>query len=107
MSRDLPESDCKLFRELRELALERLCKRALDGLQPRIEDRSRTYYDRYVDTFHFLKDRDREVARAFDDPKRSQMIHQLAAMQELDLLTSEELSRFSARTREKVEALAL
>jgi hypothetical protein len=107
MSIDLPESDWKLFRELRELALERLCKRALDGLQPRIEDRSRTYYDRYLDIFQFLKERDREVARAFDDPKRSQMIHQLAAMQDLGLLESEELSRFSTRTREKLQALAV
>lgn len=106
MPREVPESDWKLFRELRELALERLCKRALDGLTPRIEDSSKTYYERYIDVFQFLKERDREVARAFDDPKRSQMIHQLAAIQALRLLNPEEFSRFSPRTRETVEALA-
>ncbi|HEX9581518.1 MAG TPA: hypothetical protein VF970_10475 [Gemmatimonadales bacterium] len=106
MSRDLPESDRKLFRELREVALERLCKRVLDEVQPRLADSSRTYYERYIDIFRLLKERDRDVARGFDDPRRSHMIQQLAAIHRLGLLEPEELARFTPRTRDTVEGLA-
>jgi hypothetical protein len=106
MSQDLPESDWKLFRELRELALERFCKRVLDELPPRTQDSSRTYHERYVDVFRLLKERDRELAHAFDDPRRSRMIQQLVAMQALGLLEADELARFTPPTRESVEALA-
>jgi len=69
MARDVPESDWKGFRELRELALERFCKRVFAELEPLVQNVSRTYYERYLDVFHLLKERDRELARAFDDPR--------------------------------------
>jgi len=104
MSRDLPERDWKLFRELRELALERLCRRILEELQSRIEDRSRTYHERYLDVLDVLKERDREIARAFDGPRRSRMLQQLGAIQALGLLEADELARFTAGTRDRIEA---
>ena len=106
MSRDLPESDWKLFRELRELALERFCKRVLEELDPLARDGSRTHHERYIDVFGLLKERDGELARAFDDPRRSRMIQQLVTMHTLGLLEADELARFTPRTRETVEALA-
>jgi len=41
-SRDVPESDWKRFRELRELALERFCRRVLAELEPFMRDTART-----------------------------------------------------------------
>lgn len=46
------------------------------------------------------------MALAFDDPKRSQMLRQLIAIHQLDLLQEEELRRFTAETRERVETVA-
>ena len=106
MSRDVPESDWKRFRELQELALERFCKRVFEELEPLAQDTSRTYHERYLDVFHLLKERDRELAQAFDDPRRSHLVQQLAAMHAYGLVEPGELARFSAGTRTAVEALA-
>ncbi len=105
-SHDFPESDWKVFRELRELALERFCKRALEQLESLRADASRSHHERYLDVFRLLQDRDAELAHAFDDPRRSRMIAQLAAIHAYGLLEPAELARFTLGTRTTVELLA-
>ena len=106
MSHGFPESDWKIFRELRELALDRFCKRILDQLETLRLDTSRSHHERYLDTFRFLQDRDDEVAHAFNDPRRSQMIIQLAAIHAYGLLEPDELARFTTETRDTIESFA-
>ena len=103
---DVLESDWKVFRELRELALERFCKRVLEELEPLRLNASRSYHERYLDVFELLRDRDEELAHAFNDPRRSRMIVQLAAIHAYGLLEPDELARFTLGTRDTVEALA-
>jgi hypothetical protein len=102
----VPESDWKVFRELRELALEWFCKRVLEELEPLRRDTSRSHQERYLDVFRFLQARDEEFAHAFNDPRRSRMIIQLAAIAAYRLLEPHELERFTAPTRATVEWLA-
>jgi hypothetical protein len=106
VSHDFPESDWKIFRQLRELALERFCERVLDEIESLRLNASRNYHERYLDVFRFLQERDEKLGRAFNDPRRSQMIFQLAAMHADGLLEPNELARFSPRTRATVELLA-
>lgn len=106
VSDDFPESDWKVFRELRELALERFCKRVLEELEPLRRDTSRSHHERYLDLFQFLRARDEELAHAFNDPRRSRMYVQLAAIHAYGLLEPHELGRFTARTRATIELLA-
>ena len=106
VSHDFPESDWKIFRELRELALERFCKRVLDQIEPLRLNASRSHHERYLDVSRFLQERDEELGRAFNDPRRSQMIFQLGAMYADGLLEPNELARFSERTRATVALLA-
>jgi hypothetical protein len=103
---DFPESDWKVFRELRELALERFCKRVLEDLEPLLRDTSRNHHQRYLDVFRFLQARDEELARAFNDSGRSRMVFQLAAITAYRLVEPHELERFTERTRASVEFLA-
>jgi hypothetical protein len=105
-SHGFPESDWKIFRELRELALQRFCERVLDEIEPLRLNTSRTYHERYLDVSRFLQERDERLGRAFNDPRRSQMIFQLAAMHADGLLEPSEFSRFSAGTRATVASLA-
>jgi hypothetical protein len=56
--------------------------------------------------FRFLQSRDEELAHAFDDPRRSRMIVQLAAIDAYGLVEPEEFKRFSERTRVTIESLA-
>jgi hypothetical protein len=105
MEHDVPESDWKLFRRVREPALERLCERVLDEVEAIRIDASRSHHERYRSLFALLRKRDAQIARAFDDPSRSQMIIQLANICALDLLVPGELERFTPQTRARVEFL--
>ena len=106
MSRDVPESDWKIFRKLRELALERFCERVLKDLDTLRGDDSRSHHERYLAIFRMLHERDDELAHAFNNPRRSQMIVQLGAMHAHELLASDEMARFSPETRAAAEFLA-
>jgi len=101
-----PESDWKIFRELREAALERFCKRVLEELEPLRRDMSQSHHKRYLNVYRFLHKRDEELAHAFNDPRRSRMILQLTAIHAYGLLEPQELGRFSERTRTTIEFLA-
>ncbi len=100
------ESDWKVFRKLREPALERYCERVLDEVDRISSDASRSHHERYLEVFQLLGDRNEMLARAFDDPRRSQMLRQLAAMHALHLLEADELARFPPDIRESIEAMA-
>jgi hypothetical protein len=45
------------------------------------------------------------MVRAFDDPRRSQMVLQLATIYALDLLVPEEVARFTPETRTRIEVI--
>jgi len=62
--------------------------------------------DENIRAFKLLKNRDKEMARAFDDFRRSTAVLQLAIMRRMRLLTDEDLSVFSAQTQEQVRGIA-
>jgi len=103
---DVPESDWKVFRELREVVLERFCTRVLNEVERCCRDTSQSPHQRYLDVFRFLQSRDEELAHAFDGPRRSRMIVQLAAIHAYRLVEPRELERFTERTRATIEWLA-
>jgi hypothetical protein len=99
------ERDWKVFREPREVALERLCERALRDAKAVIESSSKTHHERFLELYTLVDERDRDIARGFDGAKRSAMIGQLAIIHRLGLLEAGEMDRFSAGTRETIEAI--
>ena len=105
MSADLPETDWKAFRKLREVALERLCERILAEVGRIASDTKRTPHTRYLAAYELIQERDDQIARAFNNPRRSVAVAQLAAMMSLDLISQEELQSFTPRTQSVVEAL--
>ena len=106
MEHEFPESDWKTFGELRQVALERFCKRVLDEVPRFPLDTERSYHERYLELFRWLGERNDELAQAFDDPRRSQMFWQLAAIYACGLLKPDEFARFTPLTRERVQLLA-
>ena len=106
VSHDFPESDWRTFRELRAAALERFCERVFEELEPLCLDTSKSHHQRYLDLFRLLRDRDEELAHAFNDPRRSRMIVQLAAIHAYGLLEPDELARFTQGTRDTIESFA-
>lgn len=95
MSLDISESDWKIFRELRAIALERFCRRILDEIRDISADETKSPHQRYLAVYDRIHRRDREIAEAFNDPRRSRAFLQLRSIQFLRLLADEELGRFS------------
>lgn len=104
--RTISEPDWKFFRQLRPLALERFCQRVLSDIEGLTQDGAKTSHERYLAIYGLVQQRDRELADTFNDPRRSTAFAQLARMQDLNLLTVEEMARFSPDTREIVRFFA-
>ena len=105
MAHTIPESDWKLFRKLHSVALERFCQRVLSEVSRLAADESKTSHERYLAVFKLIKQRDSEVAAAFNDVRRSTALRQLVAIQLHELLSDKELAGFSPETRTALQAL--
>jgi hypothetical protein len=105
MAREIKESDWKLFRQLHGIALERFSQSVLEEVRLAATDAKDGYHGCYLKVYALIQSRDQTMARAFNDPKRSMAIIQLANIVEEGLLTDDELKQFSAETREAVEVI--
>ena len=101
--RTISETDWKLFRKLRTLALERFCERTLSELSQVASRPGKGAHERYLAVFKLLQRRDKELADAFDDVRRSTAWQQLAIIRACGLLTDEEFVGFSPETRGAVQ----
>lgn len=103
MALDIKESDWKLFRQLHQVALERFCERVLAEVRAAAAETGVGYHDRYLRLFDLISDRDKTIARTFNDVRRSNALILLANIKHEGLLTTAELARFSPETREAIE----
>jgi hypothetical protein len=101
----ISESDWKVFRQLQPIALERFCQRVLSEVGRLASDISKNSHEQYLAVFKLIERRDRELADAFNDLRRSTALEQLACIQSHELLTDEEFTRFSSQTRDAVQFL--
>lgn len=95
----------RLFRELRTVALERFCKSILMELAEVATAQHSSYHQAYLKAYRLMRERDDEIASAFNDPRRSRADRQLVAIHGLGLITPEEFQSFDPDTREFVESM--
>ena len=105
MLHEIKESDWKLLRQLHSVALERFCQRILEELERINSDSAKSFHQRYLAIFDVIKRRDKEIAQAFNDMRRSTALTHLTAIRSHGLLTEEEFLRFTPETCRVVEAL--
>ena len=105
MSADFPQADWKAFRRLREVALERFCDRILGEVNHILSEGGKSAHARYLAAFECIQDRDDKIARAFNNPRRSAALAQLATMLSLNIISHDELQSFTPRTRSVLEML--
>jgi hypothetical protein len=105
MSEAIAEADWKVFRELRVVALERFCERALAEVERLAADPDKSAHQRYLAVYKAIERRDRELADAFDSPSRSAALRNLVGLHAQKLLTDEEFSRFSPELRDRVRTI--
>jgi hypothetical protein len=105
MFEEIKESDWKILRELRPIALDRYCLRVLSEVERLSSQPEKTSYERYLAIYDCIKQRDKELGRIFLNPSRSKALLQLMLLWSDGLLTPEELARFSPETVEKIRFL--
>src|SRR5882762_9859356 len=106
MSRDIPERDWKVFRELHKIALGRLCDKILTEAKVQIEHPTKSSHQKYLSLFKLIQDRDDEIARGFNDLRRSTALMQIGVIHSMGLFTGQELRRFSPETLHIIEMYA-
>ena len=106
MSRTIPERDWKVFRELRQVALERLCDKILTEAKAEIERPGKSSHEKYLTLYKLIEDRDDDIARGFNDFRRSTALMQIGIIHSMGLFTGEELRRFSSETLQIIEMYA-
>jgi len=106
MPREIPESDWKVFRDLRAMALNRLCAEILTDVQRQTDRPDKTAHEKYLALYKLIHQRDKDIACAFNDFRRSTALTQLGIIHSQGLFTAEELLRFSPMTRENLALYA-
>jgi hypothetical protein len=105
MTPEINESDWKIFRRLHEVELERFCQRVIGEIKQASGDCDRDYHKRYLKIFTLIMDRNDEIARSFDDVRRSRAMVLLTNIRKNGLLTDEEFSQLSPEARARVESI--
>src|ERR1043165_1437589 len=106
MSRSVSERDWKVFRELRQIALARLCDKILGEAKAEIERPEKSSHEKYLSLYKLMDKRDDDVARAFNDFRRSTALKQIGIIHSMGLFTAEELRRFSPETVQIIQMYA-
>jgi hypothetical protein len=104
---DIKESDWRVFRKVREPALDRYCQRVITEVRQVIDNDRVSHHERYLKLWKLLRDRDKTLGMAFDDPRRSQALIQITNIDAENLLTEDELNQFSDELREQIERIRL
>ena len=105
MPREIKESDWKTFRRLHKVALERFCQQVIEEISQATSGVTENYHEHYLEVFRLIMDRNEEMARAFDDMRRSRAFILLANIKEKLLLTDEEFLELSSDAREAIELI--
>ena len=103
MRNPIAESDWKKFKKLREKALNRFCRTVLRECETICSDESKTAHERYGTLYGHLDDRNREMAVAFDDFRRSTAVLCLIQFQKLGVITDDEIKEFSENVQRSLE----
>ncbi len=106
MSAAIPEADWRHFKGLHRILLNRFCSRVLQDVAAISHATDGTPHERYLRVYKLLRKTDQELARAFDDFRRSTAVMQLAIMRKIKLLTDEDLSGFSQPTQGQILMIA-
>jgi hypothetical protein len=101
---DIHESDWRVFRRLHRIALERFCKRVLEVVREAAECKT-DYHDCYRKVYRLIRDYDRRMAAAFDDPRPSNAFLLLANIIGEGLLSAEELKQFSQEAQARIKMI--
>jgi hypothetical protein len=74
-------------------------------VQAAAAEHTESSHDSYLNVFALIRDRDKTIASAFNDPRRSNAFILLANIRHEGLLTAEELDQFSPEARQAIDVI--
>jgi len=89
------ESDWKIFKAIKEKAIELFCSRALNEFEEIINDQEAKAHDAYTLLYRKVISRDKQMALLFDGHSRSRATLQLLAIRGENLADENLLSKLS------------
>jgi len=104
--KEIPESDWKYLRTIKDKMLETLCKGINDGALHIATDTKLSEFEKFHRLMEHIFDGNERVATCFDDWRRSNVIMKLLALHHDRLLTEEYLSHLSTETRHRIKELS-
>ncbi len=103
--RSVPESDWKKIRAMKDDVLNIACEFIFKKLEKIMDKREGKEHEAYLQLWKLLKQEDREISIMFDDLKRSNAIHKLAAWKHNRVVSEIRFTAFSDETQKTVKAL--
>jgi hypothetical protein len=95
MRKTMNESDWKVFKQIKEKAIERFCTTALNEFEEVIADKKEHVHNRYLLLYKLVENTDKRMALIFNDHSRSKATMQLLAIRGEGLADEELLSKLS------------
>jgi len=91
----MKESDWKIFKKIKEKALESFCLQAFDRYSAVINNEKEDAHDRYITHYNLVREKDKELGRLFDGHSRSRASMQLLLIRKNGLADEELLQQLS------------
>jgi hypothetical protein len=101
---EIAERDRKRWRQLTPILLNRFCQGVVRKAAT-FSNSAGSGHQQFLALLEYLADSNKDIARVFDNPRRSTALVQIAAALSLGIMTPEELASFSEGLRDRVEAI--
>ena len=99
----MKESDWKIFKQIKEKAIERFCVESLEEFQEVIMDQTENAHNRYLLLYKLVQNRDKRMQLLFDNHSRSKALIQLLAIRAEGLADDTLLSKLSDEFLKKTD----
>lgn len=99
----MKESDWKVFKKIKEKAIELFCSRALEKIEEIIKVKDEKAYEKYILLYKLVENKDKQMALLFDGHSRSKAQLQLLAIRGEDLADESLLQELSSEFLESTD----
>ena len=104
--KDLPESDWRLLRSMKDDLLRRASRTAIEHVHGIVIGPNDDPHKIYLDLYRVVQSEDDKIGEMFNDMRRSTGILRLGQMVRQELITPEELQFFTQETQDRARELA-
>jgi hypothetical protein len=101
-SNQMKESEWKKFKRLKEICLERYCNAVIEEAQVVCKFEGKSNHERYIELYQLMRNRDKELGKAFNGLSRGQAHVQLMMMYRMGLVKENELDEFEPETKDNI-----